>query len=313
MASFFTGLSSCSIYSYRSILVPDINLNYFSQGKEEILLDFLAKSSQWHVFPLNGKIIAIRRMDEKTCLPMEEAIPSSYLAGVYEEVRNDHFSLPLNPEPHKTRIGETDGFKTSSEDSKISLPIRKVDGLWVSRLTIASRDKSIQFTTNEKSNDETRQKTINNLLAIKNDLSRLIKTVFEQDSEKLISILPAGSSVLSGKESFSITGIGGGSFYTVSGFLNRGKKGFIYLKVFDKKGGSMIRGDRESTNAEYVGWSKDVNRKFSFCLGMRSLRMKLEPYEILPLEFQIWFHPSDNGPEELVYKETVVEKAPNIQ
>jgi hypothetical protein len=305
----------------RPFNVPDLHLKYFSEQKKEDLIDFLSKSSQWHVFPLHGTIIAIRRNDAKTCEPIMESLPSWYSDQSIPGLKNNY----LNFFPHvyqPPRLG-TRLYNYALENSEISLTMKHryrreqkppLVVPWNSSLVIRSESKGIELNVFEESDDTMLNVTKRYLNLFKSDVGKMLQSTSLRRKDDLTSALPKSSFIMSGKESFSVKGVGktgllgSTDVYIVSGFVNRGKKGFVYLKLLTKDNKEGTNAEKEGTNAEYVGWSEDPNKKFNFCLGFRNIRNTLKPSETLPLEFQVWFKPSDNSPEELLYTETAVEK-----
>jgi hypothetical protein len=305
----------------RPFNVPDLHLKYFSEQKKEDLIDFLSKSSQWHVFPLHGTIIAIRRNDAKTCEPIMESLPSSYRDRSMPGLKNNY--LNFFPNVYQLPRGGDRLYNYAFENSEISLTMKHsyrreqkppLVVPWYSSLVIRSEDKGIELNVFEESDDTMLNMTKRYLNLFKSDVGKMLQSNSLRRKDDLTSALPKSSFIMSGKESFSVKGVGktgllgSTDVYIVSGFVNRGKKGFVYIKLLTKRQNGFVPNNKESTNAEYVGWSEDPNRKFNFCLGLMNIRNTLKPSETLPLEFQVWFKPSDNSPEELLYTETVVEK-----
>jgi hypothetical protein len=317
-------LSSCLSHSvntnYRnranseslSINIPNMYMDYFSEEKKDILIDYLSKSSAWHVFPFRGTTIAMKRENAKVCNPILESLPSSYPGGVISGLKNSFFNLSRDvyqpPEfdyPVNKLISNNVILLTM--DPSYDSNERIVNPLMSSNLIIGSKDKKISLHVHEDSTDKQRESTKNYLIAVSNELKKLTNAIDTKKENIVDSILPLGSSILAPEQVISIKADteGGSILYSVSGFINLGKKGFVYLKLLSKNSGNFIQPDQESTNAEYVGWSKNTDRKFNFCLGRRMRRNLTE--KSFSLEVQLWFKPSDNSLEELIYKETFIE------
>jgi hypothetical protein len=62
--------------------IPKLNLDTFSEDRKDILLDYLTKSSEWHVLPSSGRIVAARRSDSKTCDLIHKPSSDSKFAGM---------------------------------------------------------------------------------------------------------------------------------------------------------------------------------------------------------------------------------------
>jgi hypothetical protein len=305
----------------RPFKVPDLHLKYFSGRNKEDLIDFLSKSSEWHVFPLHGTIFAIRRNDAKTCEPIMEALPSWYRDRSIPGLKNNY--LNFFPHVYQPPILGSRLSNYAFENSEISLTMKHSYRReekpplvipWSSNLVIRSEDKGIELSVFEKSDDTMLNMTKRYLNLFKSDVSKMLQSNSLRRKDDLISVLPKSSFIMSAKESFSVKGVGktgllgSTDVYIVSGFVNRGKKGFVYLKLLTKDQNAFDLGNKEGTSAEYVGWSEDPNQKFNFCLGFRNIRNTLKPSETLLLEFQVWFKPSDNSPEELLHTQTALEK-----
>jgi hypothetical protein len=296
-----------------SLKIPSMYLDYFPEGRKDILIDYLSKSSEWHVFPLRGTIIAIKREKTEVCSPILESLPSSYPGGIISGLKNSFLNLSSDvhqPPEFDYPIGrfiDNDVILLTMEPSYDSNE-RTVNPIMRSSAIIESKDRKISLHAYEYSTDKQRKSTKNYLMSVSNELKKLVGVIDMKNENADDSILPLGSSVLAPKQvvSAKVNIEGSSLLYSVSGFINLGKKGFVYLKFLDKSSGDFIQPDQESTNAEYVGWSKNTDRKFNFCLGRKMRRNATE--RSVSLEVQLWFKPFDNSPEKLLYKETFVEQ-----
>jgi len=89
--------------------------------------------------------------------------------------------------------------------------------------------------------------------------------------------------------------------YEVSGYVNAGKRGFIYVEAFNDLTGDkvMLADDEERTN-EFVGWS-DVPRE-EFYFNVEAMCKVGDWENEYPATFEVWFKPDDGSGERLLAK-----------
>jgi hypothetical protein len=291
--------------------VPKLYLDFFSGEYKNVLIDYLIRSPKWHVFPLQKTIVAVKRDSSTSCYPVMEVIPSSYSSVVIPSLQNNS----INFAPYY-KILEDSNFPINKtiENARILLDIKKKYHLdnpsvpispFRSSLTIESKSKNISLYTHEISDDKQRNFTKKYLISISNEFKKLADSISLNNKNFMDSILPQNFSRPYSQNVVMIKLIKAGNYtkYSVSGFVNPGKKGFIYLKLIDKTSGQSFPSDQEGTNAEYTGWSTNPNEKFNFCLGKSGPRWARERANSMLLEFQLWFKTSDDNSEELLYSE----------
>jgi hypothetical protein len=305
-------LSSCSLLDKNKgysdpIQVPDLHLNYFSGSRKNTLINYFINSAEWHVAPINGTVIAVKRKYTKAvCNPIRIPLRSSYPNGQAPYPSISFFNFHPNiSEPSNEKVLES----RSSENNTTSIQTAtsSYDGYISSHLIIESEDKNLRLHVFESSKDIKRQATSKYLSEVSNQLTTLINSQSELDEKNSLSILPPGSIRKPSQQTVLIQPSEGGSpgDYTISGHINPGEEGFIYLKVLVKSRGSEMVSLPEMPNAEYTGWSKDPNEKFNFCLGALLVATEKDGSKVLS-EFQLWFHPSNGSSERILNKQTLL-------
>jgi hypothetical protein len=294
-----------------SIAIPNLHLNYFSKGRKDLLFRYLASSSEWHVTSINGSLLALQRESSSTCNPIVMPLPSSYPYGVIPFSGGGtlfNFSPEINR--HWYAYPENKGYPENrvDEGKTISLKMEKWRSIG-SSLIVEAHDKSLNLAISEGSDDISRKYTHKILTNISHQLEKLanFKSMSAQEIDS--SILPLGSVKYSQDQIISIKERSRGDFI-VSGYINPGKKGFVYLKVIISETPEHIfYADTSGTNAEYVGWSIDPKQKFNFCLGAASLngyqKDQKESSKNVPADLQLWFHPSDGSPESIIFRQSM--------
>lgn len=287
--------------------IPKLNLDIFSEDRKDILLDYLTKSSKWHVFPLSGRIVAARRSDSKTCNLAYKTSSDSKFAGMISYPQISLFGSAVDA-PDSMWYYPVQISK-ANDNSRVELSLEKVfdssgsKNSFGSKLIIESKNKKLTVTADEISKDTPRVNTTKFLNATKEQLDKLAN-IPSTENKVDESLLPAGSIVLSDHPIISIQNEGDfeSGVYKVSGYINEGEKGLITLKVIDKNHDRIIS-RAYFTESEYVGWSTNPMQKFNFCLQVK-LWARFGNPERAESEFQIWFKPADNSPERTIYWQT---------
>jgi hypothetical protein len=294
---------------YNRYKIPNLNLHFFSKDRKDTLIDYLSKSLEWHVFPINKTVIAIRRGEDKNCNPIMLPLPSAYPSGYVHPIKYNFLNLfPDASQALGTALQEGKAY----EDSEVLLSMKKIHESQKyysleSNLVIESKNKKISFYTYESSRDIQRLTTTKYLVFISKELGRLAEYA-KKNQHINDSFLPSNSTTNSSTQIVNIRKLedeGTGSF-SISGFINPGEKGIIYLKVMNKRTGEFILSDQEGTNAEYVGWSNNLNKKFNFCLGTKNLTGTINDKGKVLAEFQTWFKPSYRSPERILDRQTLL-------
>ena len=302
-------LVSCSLPKEKIVLsapikIPDLHLDYFLNEHRNILINYFTVSSEWHVAPINGTVIAIKRRSGIGCYPVSIPLPSSYPNRKIPYLGNSFFNLNSGiSQPSSDVVLEN----KATEKNWTSLKMNQYnDGSKSSYLILENKDKGIKLEVFENSEDNFRKSTSEYLLGISQELEKLINTSPKVGQDIDRKILPSESIKYIPKETFQIQFISPG-VYSISGYVNRGEKGFIYLKVIDNNTGKLLISDSEGSNAEYVGWSKNQREKFKFCLGVFLMGGTHSPPQRLS-EFQILFHPSNGGADKIINRQNILTK-----
>jgi hypothetical protein len=298
---------------YTQYKIPNLNLDFFADDRRrDILFDYLTKSSEWHVFPIYETIVAMKRVESKTCDPVIVPFPSSYPFGVIPGLGD---FLDLYADTSKIRESNSIPRNIAIENSQIRLTMEKPyvppDNLYarsnalLSTLIIESKDKKLSLQSFDNSEDIHRPITTKYLMSIGKELEKLAKFVSKGDRLPDESILPPRSIIISAQPMMSVEQSPNRYLgeYSISGYVNPGQKGFIYLKLIRNKTGKVFRSEQESTNAEYVGWSNNPNQKFNFCIGA-AIRGSADDAVNVSVDFQIWFKPEDRSPEKMLIRQT---------
>lgn len=82
----------------------------------------------------------------------------------------------------------------------------------------------------------------------------------------------------------------------LQGWVNPGGSGYVDLKVFRVDDGIRLSADRiaEPSN-ELTGWSEDVDTLFYYNSDVTVYEGDWDHH--YDARFELWFHPSDGGPE----------------
>jgi hypothetical protein len=287
-----------------SLELSIVDINLFSDVKKEILIEYLARSSRWHVFPLGDSIIAVQRKHHDPCIALMHPLPKSYSNREIPQLNDTFFEFTNEP----YRSLNIDTFVASSPQGKVKINMR-LGRNWSrddtgnvtfdSSLVMGNKDGNILLRIFESSSDKSRKNTQSTLENINSELRQLLSKSISSNTD-IDNVLPSASWITSTQKSISIKD----NFmfgYSVTGFINPGKKGIVYLKLFREGSSKPFLSEQESTNAEYVGWSKDSNKQYNFCIGFNSLKEAYETGKKIPVEVQLWFKPTDGSPEQLIH------------
>jgi hypothetical protein len=183
-------LNSCAFHSsepetekvYAQYKIPNLNLEFFADDRRDILIDYLTKSSEWHVFPIYEKIVAIKRSESKTCNPVIVPFPSSYPYGAIPGLGD---FLDLYADTSKIRESSSIPRNMATENSQITLtmetPYEPSDNIHaqsdapLSDLIIESKNKKLSLHSFDNSEDIHRPITTKFLASTSKELEKLIK------------------------------------------------------------------------------------------------------------------------------------------
>jgi hypothetical protein len=85
----------------------------------------------------------------------------------------------------------------------------------------------------------------------------------------------------------------------ISGYVNPGEAGYVYLMTEFETNGGTERSTSEGK--EYVGWSANPAEQFFFAT---SVYLRGADLGSRPVKFQLWFHPSKGSADRLLLKKT---------
>ena len=289
------------------VKIPVFHLSYWAENKT-ILQDYLSSSKDWHVAPIDGPIVALPRAKEDGCKPLRLDQPGGYSDSRSPFPKANFLNLyPLSNVQFHHNLKNV-----FHENSTAYLSMKKSEDSYLSSLAIIEeKDKNLTIQVFENSLDNSRSFTTSFLTDLSSQMSKIKKVASSDASNINLSILPPKSAIISPLDKISIERSRDEGFgrYIISGYINPGERGFIYLKInkkSDGKGINMVaKGGTEGTNSEYVGWSKNPKQKFNFCLAALLQGGSNDSEKILA-EFQIWFRPSNGGLERLLHKKTLV-------
>ncbi len=305
----------------------DTTLDLFVGDKRELLLRYLCSSAEWRVTrfgetpAIKGTLVAIKRArgNPENFSPMsgdeagedgktEEGCWYTTLHGYVADFNADTLlqsRVMIRLEHYKPR--SEDGWirnnwydKGVIGDAAVELNVYKPDyeqpgfesylvlegaegekgeGVWV-EIFEQSKSKWRKFT----------QKTIDEIDA---ELRWLLEKGFSP------ALLPKGSTKISDK---SLIFVGDGmqpGIYMASGYVNPGKPGWTYFKVYNTETGAEVMYEMEQKRTiEYVGWSSDLKEKFFFNCEVWCKEGDWE--QEYPARFELWFVPEDGSPERLL-------------
>jgi hypothetical protein len=310
-------LSSCYPFINNSIYVdsppikiPNLYLKSFPKEKRDVLLNYLASSSDWHVTTVNGSLLALNREEFKSSCerPIMLGLPSQYYSGEIPFTL-DGLIFIFSPEVGMSRSVEPEN--RVKENETVSLKMEKMKPPYGNsyRLIVENQDKSLELFQGGNSEDFQNKQLYNKLTGISRKLEKLAKSTSMNSQEIDPSILPPGSvkysrnQIISIKRDNDISPSPTHNYHIVSGYINLGKRGFVYVKAIRKEDGKLLLSEQTSTNAEYVGWSANLNRKFKFCIEIEPDGGASTKLDYLA-DIQIWFHPSDGSPEIMLHQKT---------
>ncbi|MBI4232727.1 hypothetical protein HY605_05855 [Candidatus Peregrinibacteria bacterium] len=277
-------------------------LNEFSGARLEILERYLSSNKKWNVCHWDGRKAAFLRRkrdaDWEISLNMYFSEPDfspelQYRVGIYLG-----HELPEDNSMHKSLRYATAGtkdFRVPMIKSGSSSSCPYESWLWV-------KGKEIGVEIFEQSKDAPRIQTRRFLEDIYSELLALRNVAV---NESILHLIVPGSYANASNTSFEILDGMQPGIYEATGYVNPGKKGYIYIKAFDKRTGQRLSENRTKDKLEYPGWSSNSEEKFYY-------RFEFTIYEgdwseQYPAILELWFKPSDGSAEEkLTSKEMMI-------
>jgi hypothetical protein len=291
------------------VKIPNLYLKSFPKERKGVLLNYLASSSEWHVTTVNGSLLALKRDNSRSSCekPMSLNLPSESLDGKVDFSQESGIFFNFSPEVGMSK--DVEPKNRVKENTTVSLRIEQLRShVTVYNLVVENQDKSLELYQRRGTSEDFYDKSLHNtLMSVSRDLEKLAKSRSINDQEIDPSILPPGSVKYSKNQVVSIIKQFPerfGNDHILSGYANFGKKGLIYVKAIRQKDGAELLGHKVSTNAEYIGWSSNLNRKFGFCIRISPGGTASDKPSFLA-DIQVWFHPADGSPETMFHQETL--------
>lgn len=320
-----------------SIDASDTVLNMFTEEKRELLLRYLCSSAQWRVTrfgetpAIGGTLVALRRASDvkgeegdteegEVAAGVSLTLPEGGSGGATfrEESEGGCWHTTLHGyvsdfnadtllqsrvmvrlEEYKPRSEDgwirNDWFdKGAIGDAAVELnmykPKYEQPGI---ESYLVLEGEGVWLEIYEQAESEDRAFTQTAVNELNEELRRLLNKGFSPP------FLPPGSMIISDStEIFIDEGIQPG-IYMASGYVNPGKPGWIYFKVFNTETGVEAMYEMEQKRTiEYVGWSNDPKEKFFFDCEAWCKEGDWE--HEYPARFELWFAPQDGSKERLL-------------
>jgi hypothetical protein len=285
-------------------------LNHFQGSKRKQVLErYLAASAGWHVRLWKGNRVAYQRKRTEGewsssmnmfFLDNPKRIPRETYTAVVHDLQ---YSIVLHLEKEQPTKRFLDIFwgdpvdegRAGSEgiDLWLTMPnfnrVKFESCLWV-------RGKGVGLEIFEQHPSKERKYTKKFLKDVCSELEELQDL---QDDANVNGLLPMGSLKKGKASTLEIEDGVQKGIYEATGYVNPGKQGMIYLKVYDEATGKRLSKKETSEKVEYPGWSGDPGEKyyyrFGFFIGEGGWS---KPY---PARFELWFKPQDGSPEKKLY------------
>ncbi|MBN2381068.1 hypothetical protein JXM67_14820 [candidate division WOR-3 bacterium] len=284
-----------------TIDASDTTLNTFTGDKKELLLRYLCSSAEWRVTrfgetpTIEGTIVALRRAKGEdgwfTTL-------HGYIADFTKDTLLQS-RVMLRLEPYKPR--SEDGWirsdlydKGSVGDDAVELNVYKPEydqpGI-ESYLVLEGEGTWLEIYEQAKSSDRAfTQRVIDE---INEELGQLMEKGLSP------SLLPPGSAIIADTNQIIIDDGLQPGIYNAHGYVNPGKPGWIYFKVFNTQTGVEVMYEMEQKRTiEYVGWSSNPKEKFFFDCEAWCKEGDWE--HEYPARFELWFVPEDGSTKRLL-------------
>lgn len=280
--------------------VSDSTLNMFTGQNKEALLRYLASSSDWWLTRISeietyrGKLGAVKRISiaetDNGHLSYNDRIILSFEKYDFSGI---HSPRGWRPEEGEYETGYVGGPPISL---KIYEPLYDQPGL-ESYLVINGKEISLDI--REQLDNKDRRFTVNAIKDVNNKLGLLLRSSAVKEKGYDETLLAKDSVKTCKDNEIGIkTGLQPG-IYIVSGYLNPGEKGYIYLKVFNTETKQEVMLPLEQTyTIEYVGWSDNPDEKFYFNV-VAMCKVGDWEHEFLG-RFEVWFVPANNSAERLL-------------
>ncbi len=294
-----------------SISLPD--LKYFAEGKTEILLRQLQASPEWKVFQERGEAVCYKR--ERTNGKWRVSLngyrsfflPQGFLCtrplfrfareggGPFRREYNRGWLTTADPLEGEIQLN----VDTSTSPEK--------------RSYLAVGQKDLWFEFLERSPYERRPYTYIALQWLEEFLNDIRTAESEIRQTGFAAELLPPDAIGRGKPTVYLTNwredyeperdnLSGGG-YDIFAWVNPGEPGYVYLKVFSLETEERLSEDDVTPESnELIGWSKDPDTLFFYNSHIMVYEGGFDTH--YDARFELWFHPSDSGPEKKLVETT---------
>lgn len=308
--------------------LPD--LKYFAEGKVHILLRHLQASPEWRVFIEGQRMVCHRRKKQDgRWTDSESAGFHSEFLDEYSKFEDPWFPIdnqdkaaPMNERNwqqmrylfrfedkpfgyHAVWAQEPHVMKLSPLARKINIKLKSSNQGIESYLAIGQR--GLWFEVLEQTWHERRKKTRNALKLLKKFLGEVRKAEKEiEQNGYAAKLVPAGT-VRRGSPSLEVKqNYANPNYfdYNVRAWVNPDAQGYVYVKVFNLATKQYLSEEQMGwSTREYIGWLRNRDTLFSYTDRVNIRRKTLSlPFDV---RFELWFHPSDGGPERKLLDKTL--------
>jgi hypothetical protein len=272
----------------------DTTLDLFTGEKKELLLRYLCSSAEWRVTrfgetpAIEGTLVALKRKrDQNGWQTTLHGYVADFTASILLQSR-----VMLRLEPYKPR--SEDGWIRSKsyetgEVGDASIPLNLYQPKYEqpgieSYLVLEGNGAWLEIYEQAESEDRAfTQRTIDEA---NEELGQLMEKGFSS------SLLPPGSMIIADTNQIIIDDGMQPGIYMVHGYINPGKPGWVYFKVFNTETGVEVMYEMEQKRTiEYVGWSDNPREKFFFDSEVWCKEGDWE--HSYPARFELWFVPEE--------------------
>jgi len=274
------------------------DLEYFAEGRTDVLLRQLEASPEWMVSEDGSDLVAYRRerldsgawtvdpysgfgrMSEAGVLTRQLFRFAEQPAGRFADPFNRPMLTVAPPQAGTLRLN----LAASGCDRVQSYLAVGRKGLWLEIY--------------EQSQEEKRVQTREALWRASEFLRKVRELEPEIRQLGFAASLMPPNSYKRGEPSLEVSGSEPAGAYDVVAWANPGKDGYVYLRVFNADtGAELSSSDAFVGPSEFVGWSDDPQTLFRYdsMVALHSVEGEARQFAA---RIELWLHPSDGGPEE---------------
>lgn len=249
---------------HTALHIEQPDLAYFSRTNGEILQRHLSATPEWKVFDDRGELVCYRRTPSgdrwavslngyKTTGSSRSRVQTRELfrfaqggGGPFTNEFNRDMTVVVGPQTGKTNLH----LRKSNQGIESYLSVGQ-PGLW--------------FEFFEQSMEEDRERTRKALAWLSEFLHEVRNSQAQVSDVGFVPQLMPDNGVRTGKPTLHVQDGFQGGIYDVYGWVNPGRRGQAFLRVFKVQGDEILSEDRvfDKSN-EYVGWSKDADQLFFY-------------------------------------------------